>query len=117
MKINNNTDSDNNDTDTDTGRANTDIDMWAFLYYHLTKPSMHIKYTIHNFFSYILFDKEYDSLSYGLNHHHILTSSNYNAVETGFELLKFLRTNWRSWKVNFITYAVSITSSKKITIL
>ena len=50
-----------------------------------TKSSMDIKHTVHNFFSYVLSDEDYKALSYGLDHH-LPTSSNYNAVETEFEL-------------------------------
>ena len=50
-----------------------------------TKSSMDIKHTFHNFFSYVLSDEDYKALSYGLDHH-IPTSSNYNTVETEFEL-------------------------------
>ena len=50
-----------------------------------TRLSMYIKDTVHNFSSCGLSDKEYKTLSYGLDHH-IPPSSNYNAVETEFDL-------------------------------
>ena len=55
-------------------------------YFLSLKPSMYIKqHNVPNFSSYVLRDEEYKVLSYCLDHH-ILTSSNYNAVETEFEL-------------------------------
>ena len=44
------------------------------------KPSMYIKHTANYFSSYVLSGKEYNALSYGLDHH-IPTSSNYNTLE------------------------------------
>ena len=62
------------------------------------KPSMYVKHTIHNFSSYVLSGEEYKALYYGLDHH-ILISSNYNAVETEFELFyHFIKYFAHSWK-------------------
>ena len=81
-----------------------------------TKYSVYIKHTVYNFSSYA-FSDECKALSYGLDHH-IPTPCNYNPVETEFELFyqnilpifcTFLKTNWRSWKVNFEIYAISTT--------
>ena len=49
------------------------------------KPSMYINHAVHNFSGDVLFGDEYKALSHGL-HHHILTFSNYNAVEIEFEM-------------------------------
>ena len=42
---------------------------------NVTKLSMYIKHTVHNFFSYVLSDEEYKALSYGLDKY-IPTPSN-----------------------------------------